>query len=101
MTYEPEQEVAAGVVFLPGGEQPPPVQQDLQGLSPPLQTELPDSSYLLPPLPVRTLEKVWELGFKMGEATACDGFSVWGQYDFPYRQQGISELEKHQIFTFG
>lgn len=58
MTYEPEQEVAAGVGFLPGRERPPQVQQGLQGLCPSLQAELPGSSYLLPSLPVHTLEKV-------------------------------------------
>lgn len=57
-TYEPEQEVAAGMGFLPGGERPPQVQQGLQGLCPSLQAELPGSSYLLPSLPVHTLEKV-------------------------------------------
>ena len=60
MTYEPEQEVAAGVVLLPGGEWPPQVQQDLQGMCPSLQAEFPGGSYFLSPLPVRTLEKVWE-----------------------------------------
>ena len=60
MTYEPEQEVAAGVGFLPGGERPPQVQQGLQGLYPPLQAEFSGVSYFLSPLPVRTLEKVWE-----------------------------------------
>ena len=58
MTYEPEQEVAAGVGFLPGRERPPQVQQGLQGLCPPLQAEFSGGSYLLSPLPVRTLEKV-------------------------------------------
>ena len=38
---KPEQEAAAGVVVLPGGERPPPVQQGLQGLCPPLQAGLP------------------------------------------------------------
>ena len=60
MTYEPEQEVAAGVGFLLGGERPPQVQQGLQGLYPPLQAEFSGGSYFLSPLPVRTLEKVWE-----------------------------------------
>jgi len=55
---EPEKEVAAGMGFLPGGERPPQVQQGLQGLCPSLQAELPGSSYLLPSLPVHTLEKV-------------------------------------------
>ena len=58
MTYEPEQEVAAGVVLLPGGERPPQVQQGLQGLRPPLQAELPGCPHRLSPLPVRTLKKV-------------------------------------------
>ena len=33
--------------------------QDLQGLCPSLQAELPGSPHRLSPLPVRTLEKVW------------------------------------------
>ena len=57
-TYEPEQEVAAGMGFLPGGERPPQVQQGLQGLRPPLQAELPGCPHRLSPLPVRTLKKV-------------------------------------------
>ena len=58
MTYEPEQEVAAGMVLLPGGERPPQVQQDLQGLCPPLQAEFSGCSHRLSLLSVRTLEKV-------------------------------------------
>ena len=58
MTYEPEQEVAAGVVLLPGGKRPPQVQQDLQGLCPSLQAEFPGDPHRLSPLPVRTREKV-------------------------------------------
>ena len=45
--------------FFLGGKRPPQVQQDLQGLCPSLQAELPGGPHRLSPLPVRTLEKVW------------------------------------------
>ena len=75
-TYEPEQEVAAGMGFLPGRERPPQVQQDLQGLCPPLQAEFQGGSSVLSALSFPSLQKVRELGLKMEEKTACGGFSV-------------------------
>lgn len=76
MTCEPEQKVAAGMVLLPGGERPPQVQQDLQGLCPSLQAEFPGGGVVLSALSFQPFQKVRELGFKMGEETACGGFSV-------------------------
>lgn len=76
MTYEPEQEVAAGMVLLPGGERPPQVQQDLQGLCPSLQAEFPGGGVVLSALSFPPFQKVRELGFKTVKETGCDGFSV-------------------------
>ena len=75
-TYEPEQEVAAGMGFLPGGERPPQVQQGLQGLCPSMQAEFSGGGGVLPALSFPPFQKVQELGLKMGEETAYGGFSV-------------------------
>lgn len=76
MTYEPEQEMASGMGVLPGRERQASVQQALQGLRPSLQAELPGCGGVLPTLSFPPFQKVRELGFKMGEETACGGFSV-------------------------
>ena len=76
MTYEPEQEMASGMVVLPGQEWQAPVQQALQGLCPSLQTEFSGGGVVLSTLSFPPLQKVRELGFKMGEETACGYFSV-------------------------
>ena len=76
MTYEPEQEVAAGMVLLPGGEWPPQVQQNLQGLCPSMQAEFSGGGSVLPTLSFLPLPKVQELGFKISEEPACVGFSL-------------------------
>jgi len=41
-----------------------------------LQAELPDGGGVLPALSFPPFPKVQKLGFKMGEKTACGGFSV-------------------------
>ena len=76
MTYEPEQEMASGMGVLPGRERQAPVQQALQGLCPSLQTEFPGGGGVLSALSFPPFQKARELGLKMGEETACGGFSV-------------------------
>lgn len=76
MTCEPEQEVAAGMGFLPGGERPPQVQQGLQGLCPSLQAEFPGGGAVLSALSFPPLPKTQKLGSKTGQGTDCGGFSV-------------------------
>ena len=68
--------MASGMGVLPGRERQAPVQQALQRLCPPLQTEFPGGGGVLPTLSFPPFQKVRELGFKMGEETACGGFSV-------------------------
>ena len=75
-TYEPEQEVAAGMGLLLGGERQAAVQPALQGLRPSLQAEFPGGGGVLPALSFPPFQKVRELGFKTGEETVCGGFSV-------------------------
>ncbi len=48
----------------------------MQGLCPSLQTEFPGGGVVLSALSFQPFQKVRELGFKMGEETACGGFSV-------------------------
>jgi len=48
----------------------------MQGLCPSLQAEFPGGGVVLSALSFPPLQKVWELGFKTGEATAYGGFSV-------------------------
>ena len=76
MTYESEQEMASGMGVLPGRERQAPVQQALQGLCPSLQTEFPGGGGVLSALSFPPFQKARELGLKMGEETACGGFSV-------------------------
>ena len=68
--------MASGVVVLPGRERQASVQQTLQGLCPSLQAELPGGGGVLSALSFPPFQKVRELGFKIGEETACGGFSV-------------------------
>jgi len=42
----------------------------------PLQAEFPDGGVVLSALSFPPLQKVQELGLKMGEESACGGFSV-------------------------
>ena len=74
--YEPKQEVAAGMGLLPGRERQAAVQPALQGLCPSLQAEFPGGGGVLSALSFPPFQKVQELRFKMGEETACGGFSV-------------------------
>ena len=67
--------MASGMGVLPGRERQAPVQQTLQGLCPSLQAEFPGGG-ILSALSFPPFQKVRELGFKMGEKTACGGFSV-------------------------
>ena len=60
--------------LLPGGERQAAVQPALQGLYPSLQAEFPGGGVVLSALFFPPFQKVWELGFKMGEETACGGF---------------------------
>lgn len=46
----------------------------LQGLRPPLQVELPGGGVVLSALSFLPFQKMEELGFKMGEKTACVSF---------------------------
>ena len=48
----------------------------MQGLCPSLQAEFPGGGVVLSALSFQPFQKVRELGFKMGEETACGGFSV-------------------------
>ena len=68
--------MASGMGVLPGRERQAPVQQAMQGLCPSLQAEFPGGGVVLSALSFPPLQKVWELGFKTGEATAYGGFSV-------------------------
>ena len=76
MTYEPEQEMASGMGVLPGRERQAPIQQALQRLCPSLQAEFSGGGVDLSALSFPPFQKVWRLGFKIGEETACGGFSV-------------------------
>ena len=66
--------MASGMGVLPGRERQAPVQQALQGLCPSLQAEFPGGGGILSALSFPPFQKVRELGFKMGEETACSGF---------------------------
>ena len=68
--------MASGMGVFSGWERQAPVQQALQGLRPSLQAEFPGGGGVLPALSFPPLQKVQELGFKMGKETACGGFSV-------------------------
>ena len=68
--------MASGMGVLPGREREAPVQQALQRLRPSLQAEFPGGGGVLSALSFQPFQKVRELGFKMGEKTACGGFSV-------------------------
>ena len=68
--------MASGMGVLPGRERQASVQQALQGLCPSLQAEFPGGGGVLSALSFSPFPKVQELGFKMGEETACVGFSV-------------------------
>jgi len=48
----------------------------MQGLCPSLQAELPGGGVVLSTLSFPPLQKVRELGFKIGAENACGGFSV-------------------------
>ena len=68
--------MASGMGVLPGRERQTPVQQAVQGLCPFLQAEFPGGGVVLSALSFPPLQKTQELGLKMGEETACVGFSV-------------------------
>lgn len=68
--------MASGMGVLPGREREAPVQQALQRLRPSLQAEFPGGGGVLSALSFPPFQKVRELRFKMGEETACGGFSV-------------------------
>ena len=67
--------MASGMGVLLGRERQTPVQQAMQGLCPSLQAEFPGGGVVLSALPFPPFQKVRELGFKIGEETACGGFS--------------------------
>ena len=68
--------MASGMGVLPGREWQAPVQQALQGLCPSLQAEFPGGGVVLSALSFPPFQKVQELEFKIGDKTACIGFSV-------------------------
>ena len=68
--------MASGMGVLPGREWQAPVQQALQGLCPSLQAEFPGGGVVLSALSFPPFQKVQELEFKIGDKTACSGFSV-------------------------
>ena len=68
--------MASGMGVLPGRERQAPVQQAMQGLCPSLQAEFPGGGVVLSALSFPPFQEVRELGFKMGEETACGDFFV-------------------------
>lgn len=68
--------MASGMGVLPGRERQAPIQQALQRLCPPMQAEFSGGGVDLSALSFPPFQKVQELEFKIGDKTACIGFSV-------------------------